>query len=528
MSKPKDHTTTNSETLEAAENIHEAVTRDNMIDAASDVTEAVTEHTPEPEKTNDGTVDDDDVTEEDVQYVDLSECTDDRFMITDAMRRTSDVVFNVLPRKNKHTIFIIGAEGVGKRTVINYLSYRIAKKQCPKIFQEQKTAIYMVDTDEIASGFKRFTFALNDVIKAAIKDDVKHLIVYLNHIDTVIDFFRGMYDEIIDALDFYDLESFKMLCTLDDGQETTEEEEHQLVHFLNDNTIILKVYPEEVPKRALCILKPRIEEFEEIHGVKIPQDVLKVFYMIHYGRNFTDDFSYSEFLTEIDAFLSMVRVSGKSIADRSDIRKFYRRSFEIMEELSKDYNYITAIHETGHILLSLMIPRLYKLYGASILYDTQNCYEGITLVKRTRYMAYNEEDIINLVAMLLAGRAAELEFCSKHKERGVSLHKRIPVNKGASFDVKEATDTLREWVAQNGAYKFIGYNLSCGEVDDLTSSKAVKVDIIVKWLLRKAFNRASKCIKKQRAFMMEMHKFLLDNMTATIDDIREIAKRTIK
>ena len=530
MSKHKDNMATNSGTLEAAENNPEAVTRDDLNVAAGDVTEEVRKGIPDPQETKDSTISIIDCAAErkDVHYVDLSSCLGDRFTITDTLKRYSDVVFNVLPRNDKHTIFLVGVEGVGKRTIINYLSYRIAKKQCPEIFQEQKTAIYMVDTDEIAINCERFTSTINQVIEAAIADGVRHLLLYLDHIDSGIELFKAMYDEIIDAIEFDELESFKLIVSWNENGFMTEDEAHEFADFLNRNTIIIRVYPEERPKMAMRILKPRIEEYEIMHGVKLPRDVLEVLFMIYYGRNFSDEYSYSCFLTEVDAFLSMVRVSGKSVADRSDIKKFYRRSFEIMEKLSKDYNYITAIHESGHVLVSLLIPRLYKLYGASILYDTQNGYEGITLVKRTLYMAYTEEDVINVVAMLLAGRAAELEFCAKSKENGFLFHKRIAVNKGASYDVKEATDILREWVAQNGAYKFIGYNLSCGDVDDLTSLEAFKVDIIVKWLLNRAFKKASYCMKKYRAFMMEMHKFLLDNMTATDDDIKEIAKRTIK
>ena len=35
-------------------------------------------------------------------------------------------------------------------------------------------------------------------------------------------------------------------------------------------------------------------------------------------------------------------------------------------------------------------------------------------------------------------------------------------------------------------------------------------------------------LNENKAFIMEMHKYLLENMTATIDDIRAIARRTIK
>ena len=143
-------------------------------------------------------------------------------------------------------------------------------------------------------------------------------------------------------------------------------------------------------------------------------------------------------------------------------------------------------------------------------------------------MSYNERDVINYVTMLLAGRAAELTFCVKKKKYGSILCRRYDVNKGSSSDVQEATEVLREWVAQNGAYKFIGYHLSCGEWENLTDAEKRKVDIIVKKLLKRAYMKAEHRIRENKAFIMEMHKYLLENMTATIDDIRAIARRTIK
>jgi hypothetical protein len=54
----------------------------------------------------------------------------------------------------------------------------------------------------------------------------------------------------------------------------------------------------------------------------------------------------------------MVEVSGKKTASRGDIRKYYRKSFVLMDELPTGYNEVTAIHETGHILLELTISKL--------------------------------------------------------------------------------------------------------------------------------------------------------------------------
>ncbi len=530
MGKHRKRKTTNSVAQDAAKNHPEALLRDDLTDAASGETEEVKEETLEPKKTEDGTVDNsEEMTEEvDFSYVDMSKCSGQKYTVTKAMKRYTDAVFNIWPREDKQTILLVGIKGAGKHTIINYLSDRIKNKNCPEIFREQKSAIYMVDADEIASSLKHFVTAINKTIEAAMESGVRHLIVYVDRAERGMDLFQGMYDEIIEALEYEELESFKMLITMDDGKLVTMDEEQTMVQFFTESVVVIKVFPEERPTIAMQILKPRIEEYEDLHGVKLPQDVLEVLFMIYYGRNFCEDYSLGGFMIEVDAFLAMVKVSGKSVADRSDIKKYFRRSFEIMEKLSKDYNFVTAVHECGHVLVALLIPRLYTLYGASILYDTQNCYEGITLVKRTEYMSCEEEDIINIAAMLLAGRAAELEFCVKNKKKGAFIHKRMMVNRGSSSDLHEATEILREWVIQNGAYRFTGYNMWCENEGKVSVTDEIKINILVKWLLERAFKRATQYIRRHRTFMQEMHTFLLENMTATNVDIRAIAERTMK
>lgn len=503
MSKHRKHKTTNSGALDTTMKSQEAMARIDNVE--EDVTE-----------------------EETVKHVNLCEDIDFSFTSTAKLRQYAHSVFNAVPRKNKHTIFLVGDEGSGKSTVVEYVAYQIAKGECPELFRKQKSAVYMVDMDTIATDFKTLTNSFNDLIETAITEGVQNLIVYVTRMESGIELFRGMYDEFIEAIDFSKLMNFKIIAAIEDNQYMTEEEEQNMVGFMADYSVPIKIMPEELPKRILRVLKLRIDELERAHNVEIPEKVREVLFMCYYGRFFCESVNYTNVLNDFDAFLSLVEVSGKNVADTGDIKKYYRASFEVMRKLSADYNYVTAIHESGHILVALAIPRLYELYGASILYDAQTGIEGITLTKKSLYMSYNEHDVVNYVTMLLAGRAAELTFCVKKKKYGSILCRRYDVNKGSSSDVQEATEVLREWVAQNGAYKFIGYHLSCGEWENLTDAEKRKVDIIVKKLLRRAYTKAEHYMRENKAFIMEMHKYLLENMTATIDDIKAIAKKTIK
>ena len=535
MRRHKKSRATNSATLETTENTREAMSRDDLYDVVENVTEeakngACTEQKETNEKNESEALKTTEEVEErdSIVFFDLCEDLDVKLTRTDKLDGYTQSVFNACTRKMKHSIFILGEEGAGKKTVIEYLAYRIATGRCPKLFSEHKTTFYIVNMDTIAKDKKCFVSNVNYMLTFAKSEGVENLIIYLDNIVMGLDLFKGLYDEIMEELDIDSFMNFKFIATFDDGQLMTEEEEVNLAEFVKKYCVAVKVESEDKPKKILRVLKFRIEELEDIHGVTIPSNVLETLLMCYYGRNFTDYFNYKKFLEDVDAFLAMVEVSGKKTASSGDIRKYYRKSFVLMDELPTGYNEVTAIHESGHILLELTISKLYTLYGASILYDAKSGIEAITMVKRTQYMSYNEEDMINYIAMVLAGRAAELEYCVDKKTYGVLAHRRLNINKGSSDDVKSATEELREWVVRNGAYKFTGFHVSNMDYEDLSSIEQYKVDFIVRWLLGRAYKKSEYMVKENKAFIMTMKNFLLRNITATREDILEIARRTIK
>lgn len=537
MRKHDKNMATISETLEATENIQETVSREYSLDVAKDVTEDVAEGvSTEPEETSDKKENEalETTTDEATGGRDLSVFSDlcseleVRLTRTDKLERYTQSVFNAFTRTMKHTILILGEEGAGKKTVIEYLAYRIATGKCPKLFSEHKTTIYMINMDTIAKDKSSFVSNINYMLAFAQSNGIENLIIYLDNIVMGQDLFEGLYNEIMEELNTDTFMNFKFIATFDDGQPMTEDEELNLVEFVEKFCIAVNVESEEMPNKILRVLKFRIEELEKEHGVFIPYNVLETLIMCYYGRNFTDYFNYRKFLVEVDAFLSIVEVSGRKNANISDIKRYYRKSFDIMSKLPKGYNNVTAIHESGHILLELTILKLYTLFGASLLYDASTGIEAITMVKKTQYMSYDEEDMINYISMVLAGRAAELEYSVDTKEYGVFAHRRININRGSGDDVRCATEELRNWVIQNGAYKLTGFHLSNKSYKELSSIEKYKVDFIVKWLLGRAYKRAQCMVKENRTFIMAMKNFLLKNITATREDILEIARRTIK
>jgi len=533
MSGRKKIKTANSEALETTEKVQEAMSRDELKNVDENVTEEVAKsECSELEETNENIeseeLDNDNTREMNVKFYDLCSELEVSLTRTTKLETYSQSVFHAFTRTMKHTIFLVGDEGCGKKTIIQYVAYRIAKGLCPVAFSKHKSSIYMVNMDLIAMDKKCFVSNVNNILENARSKGIENLMIYLDNVVTGIDLFCGMYEEIMSELHTDEFRSLKFIATFDDGQLMTEAEEQDLDDFMTRYGVVIKVEPEEKPERILRVLRLRINELENKHNVEIPEKVLETLLMCHYGRNFTDNFNYSKFLVDVDAFLAMVEVYGVKTASSEDIKKFYRKSFEIMSKLPEGYNYVTAVHESGHILLQLTISKLYTQFGASLLYDAESEIEAITMVKKTQYMTYNEEDMIDYVAMVLAGRAAELTYCVNDSSYGMWLNSRLNINKGSSDDIKNATDELRTWVIYNGAYRLTGYHLANAEYDELSPIEQYKVDLVVKWLLNKAFRKSMAFVKANKDFIMEMQAFLLENITATHEDILKIARRTIK
>ena len=522
MSKRRKNNATNSATLTATVNPLEAVTRNGcvVVDVTEDtaVRRQISKRTRDKE---DGKCD--------ALFTNMSDVSQFDFTTSPRLERYSQKVFCAIARKMKKTILIAGEEGCGKRTVIESVAQQIATGKCPKIFAEHKSAVYQVKRGFIAGNKDSFRANINQILHHAQKDKVENAVIYLGYLETEdMQVFKDNYDEIVDFLEESTKSNVKFIVLFNEGQYMSEDEDARLADFIRENTSIIKVEPEEDPKSILRLLKPRIDNLEKQYSVTCPYDVREVFFMCYYGRNYAENVNYRAFLHEVDTFMAFLSVKGKKIATHNDIKLYHRSSIEIMSKFPAGYNKATAIHESGHILLILTIPKLYKLLGASVLYNANDNIEAITMARKTQYVSYNEDDIIDYVAMVLAGRVAELEFCTGDKTMGTLIHKRLNVNRGSGCDLKDAAEVIRDWVVRNGVYRITGYNMYNDDYLQLSNVGRFKADMITKWLLSKSFNKAKYYVRTNRDFILTMSNFLLKNITATREQIFEIAKNTIK
>jgi len=195
-----------------------------------------------------------------------------------------------------------------------------------------------------------------------------------------------------------------------------------------------------------------------------------------------------------------------------------RRSLAMSDEDKK----ITAWHEAGHAIVSVVLEHTHPLHKVTIIPRGQSL--GST-------MSLPEQDILNrckkemedMIAMTMGGRIAE-ELVSHD------------FSTGAAGDIQQATNIARAMVCQFGMseklgmvqygedndYVFLGKEMIRSK--DYSESTAQEIDREVKRLIDEGYERANKIITENRDKLEKIANSLLEHETLDGSQVAEIVK----
>jgi cell division protease FtsH len=180
----------------------------------------------------------------------------------------------------------------------------------------------------------------------------------------------------------------------------------------------------------------------------------------------------------------------------------------------------TAYHEAGHTMVAKLIPGTDPVHKVSII--PRGMALGITLQLPTadRY-SYNREHLLNNIAILLGGRAAE-EIALNH------------MTTGAGNDIERATMLARKMVTEWGMSDKLG-PLAYGKKEeqiflgreiaqhrDYSEHTAIEIDEEVKRIVNENYARAKRLITERRASLDALTKALLEKETLDGPEIEAI------
>jgi len=185
---------------------------------------------------------------------------------------------------------------------------------------------------------------------------------------------------------------------------------------------------------------------------------------------------------------------------------------------------VVAYHETGHALVRLALPGVETVHKVSIIprgigvlgYNIQRPIED-------RYLM-TEDELVNKMAVLMGGRAAELLVFDK-------------LSTGAADDLGQATNIARTMVTRYGMNQILGQVAYEDEPQPFlpqisgyppalkrySEQTAWQIDEAVREAINEAFNKATAVLKHNRDLLDETAVSLLEKETLLAKDLPTVA-----
>ena len=205
---------------------------------------------------------------------------------------------------------------------------------------------------------------------------------------------------------------------------------------------------------------------------------------------------------------------------RDKVRWGRERRSRVLDDKEKK---ITAYHETGHALVTLLVEESEPLHKITII-PRGTAYLGATmqLPEKDRYME-GKLKLKGILATMMGGRVAEeLVFGD--------------ITSGARSDLKQATRLARLMVCDWGMNEnlgpqtfgnheelmFLGREISRSQ--DFSEDTARKIDGEISNLLRDSYSRAKEIIEKNRDKLELITRMLLERETLDARDVEDLMK----
>ncbi|MEI8352537.1 MAG: ATP-dependent zinc metalloprotease FtsH, partial [bacterium] len=205
---------------------------------------------------------------------------------------------------------------------------------------------------------------------------------------------------------------------------------------------------------------------------------------------------------------------------RDKVRWGRERRSRVLDEKEKK---VTAYHETGHALVTLLVAESEPIHKITII-PRGNAYLGATmqLPEKDRYME-GKVKLKGILATMMGGRVAEELIFGD-------------ITSGARSDLKQATRLARLMVCDWGMSEnmgpqtfgnheelmFLGRGISSSQ--DFSEDTARKIDADVSLLLRGAHAQAKEILGKNRDKLEQIASTLLERETLDSRDVEELMK----
>jgi cell division protease FtsH len=211
-----------------------------------------------------------------------------------------------------------------------------------------------------------------------------------------------------------------------------------------------------------------------------------------------------------------VRMSDFEFAKDKVLMGAERRSMII----SEDEKRVTAVHEAGHALLTVLLPHADPIHKVTII--PRGMALGVTMQLPTdEKHNYSKEYLMDQIAILFGGRIAEeltigsiTTGASNDLERATELARRMVCEWGMSGEMGPLTFGKKE------EQIFLGREIA--QHQDYSENTALKIDQEVKRIVTERYARATELLTGHKDKLMEMADALLARESLDAEQVRRI------
>jgi cell division protease FtsH len=276
--------------------------------------------------------------------------------------------------------------------------------------------------------------------------------------------------------------------------------------------------------RTIIINLPDIKGREEILKVHTRKIKLAESVNLKSVASQTPGFSGADLANLCNEAALMAARNNKEAVEEIDLDKSVERVLMGPEKkshiMSKKEKEITSLHESGHALLSLLLPEVNPLKKVSII--PRGLAGGYTFTPPLEDRHYwTKKELIAEITMILGGRASEELNLSE-------------VTTGAQNDLEVATGMARRMVTQFGMSERLG-NLTLGRREGLvflgrdimeeknySEQTARIIDEEVKQITDDAYNKAIELLKNNQDKLRLLSNSLLEKEVLSGEEVKKI------
>ncbi len=191
-------------------------------------------------------------------------------------------------------------------------------------------------------------------------------------------------------------------------------------------------------------------------------------------------------------------------------------------KISRKEKEITAYHEAGHALLSLLIEEVDPFTKVSII--PRGMAGGYTMTPPIEDRHYwSKEELFGKIAVTLGGRASE-EICLKN------------ITTGAQNDLQASTQIARKMVCEFGMSERLGtltlgrhnHQLFLGrdmmEQKDYSEETAKAIDDEVRLFVEQSYSRGKKLLNENRQKLNQLAQALMEREVLDVEEAKELLR----